>query len=139
MGKYLSKYSSETDYNNNKDNHVKPHISLITSSPKKMKYEKKTLTNLITFYINNAEYQAEEGMTWADFYVSEYNINSIISEDMNPYKNIIYDNLDSYVYIGAGFLLLYPNIYPNRKSVLFGDIIEQNTLYWYDLSSMEGQ
>jgi hypothetical protein len=41
MGKHLSKYSSEADYNNNKDNHVKPHISLITTSPKKMKYEKK--------------------------------------------------------------------------------------------------
>lgn len=35
MGKHLSKYSSEVDYNNNKDTHLKPHISLITSSPKK--------------------------------------------------------------------------------------------------------
>lgn len=72
MGKYLSKYSSEADYNNNKDNHIKPHISLITTSPKKMKYEKKVLTNLITFYVDNIEYQAEEGMTWEEWLTSEY-------------------------------------------------------------------
>mgnify|MGYP003318052096 CR=1 FL=1 len=73
MGKHLSKYSSESDYNNNKDNHVKPHISLITSSPKKMKYEKKVLVNLITFTINEFEYQANAGMTWEEWVDSSYN------------------------------------------------------------------
>lgn len=135
MGKHLSKYSSEADYNNNKDTHLKPHVSLITTSPKKIKFEKKILVNLITFYINNREYQAEEGMTWADFYVSEYNINRIISDSVNPNKNIIYNNLDSYIRNDGGFVLLYPN----GNSVLFGDIIEPNTLYWYDTSSMGGQ
>ena len=81
MGKHLSKYSSETDYNNNKDNHEKPHISLITSSPKKMKYEKKVLTNLITFKIIEIEYQAEEGMTWEEWVNSEYNINMTFGID----------------------------------------------------------
>lgn len=35
--------------------------------------------NLITFTINETEYQAEEGMTWIDFYNSTYNVNIISS------------------------------------------------------------
>ena len=31
MGKHLSKYQTEEDYNNNKDNHLKPHVSLIVN------------------------------------------------------------------------------------------------------------
>lgn len=30
--------------------------------------------NLITFTINNTEYQAEEGMTWGEWVDSEYNV-----------------------------------------------------------------
>ena len=31
MGKHLSKYQTQEDYNNNKDNHLKPHVSLIVN------------------------------------------------------------------------------------------------------------
>lgn len=36
MGKYLSKYQTEEDYNNNKDNHLKPHIFYIVNPIKQI-------------------------------------------------------------------------------------------------------
>ena len=112
MGKHLSKYSSETDYNNNKDNHEKPHISLITSSPKKMKYEKKVLTNLITFKIIEIEYQAEEGMTWEEWVNSEYNTDGCYCAD-----DLVWHNSGNNIYLSG----------PCRPK----GIIINNTLYYY--------
>ena len=88
--------------------------------------------DIIEFKILNTLYLAEEGMTWADFYVSEYNVNNIIDPSVNPGKNIIYDNLDYNVMNAAGFALMGPN----KNPVLFGDIIEPNTLYEIDLSNL---
>lgn len=124
MGKHLSKYSSESDYNNNKDTHLKPHISLITGSPKKMKYEKKVLTNLITFYIDDAEYQAEEGMTWEEWVNSDYNtIQYIICvdgyvRDPNMKMHALYIPGQSSATMGSG----------PRKN----DIIENGQIYKND-------
>ena len=129
MGKHLSKYSSEADYNNNKDTHLKPHVSLITTSPKKIKFEKKILVNLITFYIDNIQCQAEEGMTWADWYISDM-CNEIISKSLNPPKDNIYNYLDNVVIGGAGWRLLY-----NNKDVKFGDYIQKEYNYQCDISS----
>ena len=112
MGKHLSKYSSEADYNNNKDNHVKPYISLITTSPKKMKYEKKVLTNLITFYIDNTQYQAEEGMTWEEWVNSEYNTDGFYISDQKTYKG------DMWIYLRGE---PYTVILNNAKYALYLD------------------
>ena len=80
MGKHLSKYQNEEDYNNNKDNHVKPHISLITTSPKKMKYEKKHLSYITEYFTIEA---LEDGLTASlSTNTCEYSL------DGNTWKNL---------------------------------------------------
>lgn len=79
--------------------------------------------NLITFTIDGTEYQAEEGMTWADWYVSNYNSN-VINEDMNPPKYLIYEKLDTCVMTSAGQI---SDEYGN--GVYFGDVIIKNHTY----------
>lgn len=119
MGKHLSKYSSEADYNNNKDTHLKPHVSLITTSPKKIKFEKKILVNLIAFHINGAEYQAEEGMTWEEWVESEYNTDKLTTIE-GDLKLVHYNNEPSS---------------PLSPFVMYGDdIILNNTHYVFGMS-----
>lgn len=133
MGKHLSKYSSESDYNNNKDNHVKPHISLITSSPKKMKYEKKTLLKLIIFTINEFEYQAEEGMTWEEWIDTEYNTN--IQAGIYYHKDyIIKNNNVMYAVAGGNVCMEGSRLHPGRP-VLTTDVIINQHSYEHGLST----
>jgi hypothetical protein len=42
-------------------------------------------SNLITFYIDNIEYQAIEGMTWKEWINSEYNTNGFYIKNNSPY------------------------------------------------------
>lgn len=44
-------------------------------------------TKLITFYIDNREYQYEEGMTWKEWINSEYNTDNFVF-----YRNVIKNN-----------------------------------------------
>jgi hypothetical protein len=82
-----------------------------------------TMLELITFTIGGVECQAEEGMTWADWYVSNYN-SDVLAQNMNPPKDSIYENLDMNVMQAAGALY---DEYGN--SVYFGDVIIKNHTY----------
>lgn len=72
-------------------------------------------------------YQAEEGMTWADFYVSDYNIDEWISELLNPPKQVIYNYLTSPVRTQSG--LLNYDISGNGMEKFGNKIINGNTYY----------
>ena len=53
---------------------------------------------LISFTIDGIQYQAEEGMTWGDWLVSEYNVHnydmSYMAERVGNFNNIIVENQD---------------------------------------------
>ena len=87
MGEYLSKYQTEEDYNNNKDNHLKPHVSLIVNpveqiifipEPSYIKYSKEyfTIENTgsedLTFQLmkstkaQTVSYMDSESSDWVD-------------------------------------------------------------------------
>jgi hypothetical protein len=83
-------------------------------------------SNLITFYINDIEYQAEEGMTWADYYISDFDHG--IDPNLNPPKDQIYDCLDYTVIVGAGWPLSYNNVH-----VRFEDYIQKEGNYQFDI------
>ena len=72
---------------------------------------------------NKCEYEFIEGMTWADFYVSDFNVD-FISEMFNPSKSSIYDNLDMYVIMTIGCINY------NSIGVLFGDTIINGGEYY---------
>ena len=87
MGKHLSKYQTQEDYNNNKDNHLKPHVSLIVNpveqiifipEPSYIKYSKEyfTIENTgsedLTFQLmkstkaQTVSYMDSESSDWVD-------------------------------------------------------------------------
>lgn len=74
--KYIKRFSKVSDYETFRGGgeYITPNISLIDDG-KRVYSEKKVNneSNLITFRINNIEYQAEEGMTWAEWCDSKYN------------------------------------------------------------------
>ncbi len=45
------------------------------------------IENLITFTIGGTSYQAESGMTWAEWVQSEYNTDGVTINGKQPYKN----------------------------------------------------
>lgn len=82
-----------------------------------------TTPTLISFTIDGTAYQAEEGMTWAEFVVSEYNVD-------NFYHNSTSDHPD-------GFIIDYDNVkgeyyqlrYADGSIVGFNDCIISNGIY----------
>jgi hypothetical protein len=66
-------------------------------------------SNLITFTIDGSEYQAEEGMTWADWVNSEYNTDGYYIGD---YDNIYSkDNLFVLEFIHSSDIILDGKMY----------------------------
>lgn len=72
-------------------------------------------------------YMAEKDMTWADFYVSQYN--NITPTDYNPPMENIYDYLDSSIQVYAGVPLYYDM--DCTEEVLFGDKIKDGYNYYF--------
>jgi hypothetical protein len=112
--KYIKKFSKNTDYQAfiNGDNYITPNICYVTESKGlKFKSKEKSGPVLITFTINGTEYQAEEGMTFYDWAISEYfdsscNLNSPVYNG-NLRDAIIQGNISSSnsypIYYGGGF------------------------------------
>ena len=69
--------------------------------------------DLITFAINETEYQAEEGMTWGEWINSEYNVNSEFFIELD---NCISDGS---LFVGT-----------EEDYVSASDIIRENYNYW---------
>lgn len=71
--KYLKKFQTNTDYQTFKSSseYVEPNVSVIEND-NTIFYEPVKSPTLITFTVNGAEYQAEEGMTFYDWAMSEY-------------------------------------------------------------------
>lgn len=70
-------------------------------------------SNLITFTINDAEYQAEEGMTWEEFINSEYNI------PLLQYSELYISN--GYVYTAIN------GVFPSGIYSVTGHILQSST------------
>lgn len=71
--RYLKKFNTESDYQVFKESvdYIEPNVSLITDN-NIIKYNK-FIPKIITFFFNDSEYTAKEGMTWEAFVNSEYN------------------------------------------------------------------
>lgn len=85
--KYLKKFQTNADYQTFKSSseYVAPNISVIENDHM-IFYEPIKPPTLITFTVNGAEYQAEEGMTFYDWAMSEY-------YDSSCRLNLGFDNL----------------------------------------------
>ena len=72
MATYITRFSTQTAYNTyiNGNNVLLPNVSYCDSDGN-IHYNK---TILITFTIGNTQYQADYGMTWSDWIISEYNV-----------------------------------------------------------------
>lgn len=99
MAQHLCLFENEEEYNNFTDFGY-PNVSLIKD--KNLVIYKNsgndTSKNLITFTINEFEYQAEEEMTWEEWVNSEYNTNIQGQDNQKDY--IIKNN--NVVYTGGG-------------------------------------
>jgi hypothetical protein len=70
---------------------------LITDKLQEIDYIIKLNTNnkkLITFYVDNTEYQAEQGMTWEDWVNSEYNTNGFYVSEKYNFNYVFFSNGD---------------------------------------------
>lgn len=76
--------------------------------------------NLITFTIDDTEYQAEEGMTWGEWVDSEYNTKGDFGVDLNN------DNLIGYNRFGSVFKEW---VGTEENYVYAPDIIQENYNY----------
>jgi hypothetical protein len=92
---------------------------LLTDKIQAKQYIFKVNNNLITFTINNVEYQAEEGMTWEEWVDSEYN-----------------STKEFYISNNNIFGGPYKIKYDGSRSVLITDIITNN--YNYILATESG-
>lgn len=72
--KYMKIFRTYSEYEQyvNSDEFEKPNMSLIEES-ETISITPEEEDNLFTFRIGDVEYQAEEGMTWADWCDSKYN------------------------------------------------------------------
>ena len=74
-------------------------------------------------------------MTWADFYLSDYN-EGFISEDMNPPKSTVYDYLNSQIMVSGGISALMD--FNTGEIITFGDMIQNNRIYYINISGGYG-
>lgn len=90
---------------------------LITDKLQETDYIIKLNKKLITFYVDNAEYQAEQGMTWEEWINSDYNYNNYaiivdnIHFDKYSYFTQIYININSDVLVDRRDYILEKNTY----------------------------
>ncbi len=85
-----------------------------------------TSNKIITFTIDGTTYQAEEGMTWAEYRTSGLNVEqgSPVTEYSPPLE---YITNDITVWNGGGFAIKY-----NGVAVVYGDVIVANGVYVSD-------
>lgn len=103
MGKHLSLYQTEDEYNNNKDTHLTPNVSLIVNPIEQIIFIPETKSDTFTFIIDDVEYQAEEGMTWEQWINSKYNTNGFYIYEKYNYEYIAFSNGDTVISTnGAG-------------------------------------
>lgn len=137
--KYIKRFSKVSDYEafRGGGEYITPNISLIDDG--KRVYSEKKVNNkgkLITFTVNGTEYQAEEGMTFYDWALSEYYDSScqlILGRDGNLRDTIIQENVSS----GDSFLITYgegASIIPG----IFTDTIIQPISYIVNFGGFEG-
>ena len=74
MGKHTKRFATQSLYTAFKSsaNYLEPNVSVCDDN-RDIYYNK---LGLITFTIGNTQYQADYGMTWSDWIISEYNVNS---------------------------------------------------------------
>lgn len=85
---------------------------------------------LITFTIDNQEYQAEEGMTFGQWMLSKYYSLGTFSNDTNIINALENDPTQSHSLFSPGGMLYTPNIYTNT-------VILQNEFYLIDFSGFD--
>jgi hypothetical protein len=86
-------------------------ISILKGLASVLSWENASAVTLITFYYNGTPYQAEEGMTWAEFADSGYNSG------------------DFYVEYGYVFTGYYQNVYRNSIQAKSDEQIVANAFY----------
>lgn len=138
--KYLKKFQTNSDYQAFKGSSdwITPNLSAIEHNDTVF-YEKFT-PPILTFTINGTEYQAEEGMTFYDWAMSDYfNTSCPLNMTMLSYPNlrdcIIGEGISAsdsvHIGYGAGGASVTPNI--------FTDTIIQPISYMPDFSGFDGQ
>ena len=127
--KYIRRFENESDYQAFKGggDWITPNVVYVNENSNLylQPYEESGGgSNLITFTVDGTEYQAEEGMTWGDFYNSDYN-DGLISESYNPPKDAVHDYPDFRVRFSYGMLINNST----NLTVKFGDKIDNLGVY----------
>ena len=109
--KYLRKFQTNADYQafKNSSDYVTPVVSIITDNDTVVFEPLVGSAALFTFTVNGNEYQAEEGMTFYDWALSEYfdiscrltiNVSSNLRDEI--IENNISSNVSACIFWGAG-------------------------------------
>ena len=73
----------------------------------KLDYSTVDYVNLVTFTIDGTTYQAEEGMTWQEWYTSDYNTSPVYQEQnhlcSNDLTNVSIGSLDDFIIGGTNY------------------------------------
>jgi hypothetical protein len=141
--KYLKVFETDTDQQNYITGEFdRPNITIVRHKKQTINYvpnviddeENDDIVEIgeFTFFVlyegqqtSIRKFQFETGMTWADFYVSDFN-GTFIDESMNPPKSAINNYLDNSVTHTTGGM----REYSSGNLVLFGDEIINGVEYY---------
>ena len=87
MNKHLKLFANHTAYEAAKNNIDKPNV-VMCQQEDEVHFNP---VSIITFRLNNSEFQAEEGMTWGEFVNSSYNSGDF--DINNNYARYLYYNI----------------------------------------------
>ena len=114
MKKYFKRFTSHSDYETFKasNEYIMPNVSLCADG---IHYDK---LKIITFIIDDVQYQALEGMTWGDWINSGYNIDNTFDTrfGVGKYFIVIKNNRNYYITL-------------NNLQIYTTQIISSNTNY----------
>lgn len=111
--KYVNKFSTNADYQlfEDGDDYVTPNVCYVEEA--NVVIVKPYIVPLLTFTVNDNEYQAEEGMTWEEWCNSEYNTYGYFIENETVYSKWYVEFIEN---VTPSDIILNNGVYLTRLS-----------------------